>query len=153
MDLERLKAGTANTRTVELHGASVVVRVLTEWEILEARAAALAFAEKIGLDHEGMTVDLCLRQLYAALTDAEGKKLAVTFERFRSLMTRREREYLIGHYLELEKECAPDLEAMTAEEFEAISEEVKKSPDMLLSVSSAGLLRRLAGYLESRQLS
>lgn len=31
-------------------------------------------------------------------------------------MTRREREYHIGHYLELEKECSPDLEAMTAEE-------------------------------------
>jgi hypothetical protein len=151
MDLERLKAGVANSRPVTLHGEILTLRVLTEAELLKCRADALAFIRKQELDEESLLVDNVLRQLYLALSDGEGNRLAPTVVAFKERLTRGEREYLVAEYLELERECAPDLDAMGEEEFEGLVEEVKKNPDMLLSPSSTDLLRRLLRYLACRQ--
>lgn len=148
--LEKLKLGVDNTKMIPLMEEQIRLRVLTDDELLKCRADALAYAETLGLDAEGMTVDMAIRQLYKAATDVEGKPLAGTYEKFRGLLTRRWREYLIGEYLELERECSPSLDRLTEEEFEQLLEEVKKSPDLLRNSSNTNLLRRLARYLENR---
>lgn len=150
MDLERLKAGVSNSRPVTLHRGKLTMRVLSEAELLRCRADALAFVRKYELDEEALMVDNVLRQLYVSLTDEEGKPLGRTVDDFKAGLTRAEREVLVAEYLELERECAPDLDAMTEEEFERLAEEVKKNPAMLLSPSSTDLLRRLGRYLASR---
>jgi hypothetical protein len=145
--LEKLKAGTDNVREVPFFGASLRLRVLSEAQNLQARAAA----QGKDRDEEAYFVEVALRQLYAALSDQDGNPVADNFESFRKLVTRSEREYLIAAYLELEHDCSPSLDTMSAEEFEQVMAAVKKSPDSILNASNIVLLRRLVRYLESRR--
>lgn len=153
MNLEQLKAGVSNTKAVSFNGVDLRLRLLSEAELLQCRADALAFQQKNGLDDEGMVVDLVLRQLYLALDDGEGKRLAASVIEFKQQMTRPEREYFVTAYLELEKECSPSLQAMSMEEFETLREELKKNPDLILSTSNTGALKRLVRYLENQPRS
>jgi hypothetical protein len=150
MNLEQLKAGVNNRRPVKFHGETLTLRVLNEDELAQCRIDSLAYVRKVDLDDDGMTVDLVLRQLYVALSDDAGKRLAPTLDKFKAGLTRSEREYLVNEYLAVERECSPDLSKMGEEEFEELVEEVKKNQDLLWNPSSSGLLRRLATFLDSR---
>lgn len=150
MTLEQLKAGISNSKEVTLCGGIFRMRVLSEGELLQCRADALKFAEKVGLDDEGVMIEQVLRQLYLALIDEDGKRASASVEKFKQSITRAERGYLVDEYLSLEQECSPALATMTEDEFNDILDGVKKSPDSFLNASNTGLLRRLARFLENR---
>lgn len=153
MNLEQLKAGVRNTRELPLHGGNVRMRVLSEDELLQCRTDALAHAQRTGLDDEGMMLDQVIRQLYLALDDGDGNKLAGTVGDFKKHLSRPDRVYLTGEYLALEKECSPSLSSMTKVEFDETLEAIKKNPDLILKPSNFDMLKRLVRYLESQQIS
>lgn len=149
--LEKLKAGIKNNKEVPFHGGVLKIRVLSEDDLQQCRVEANRYAIKNELEDESLINEIAIRQLYIAVSDADGNKLADSIDAFRKAITRKEREYLVDEYLSLENECSPSLSAMTEDEFNRIAEEAKKDPFFLLSRSNTGLLRRLIRYLESRQ--
>lgn len=149
--LEKLKAGVKNSTETPFHGGTLKVRVLSEDELQQCRIEANRYAVKQELDEESLYNEIAVRQLYMAVSDKDGNKLASDIDSFRKLITRKEREYLIDEYLHLENECSPSLSVMTDEEFNRIVEEAKKDPFFILSRSNTDLLRRLIRYLENRQ--
>ncbi len=151
--LERLKAGTSNTTTVQFLGEDVTIRILSEAELQQCRAVGMKVIEAAELDDEALMVEIALQQLYLAVSDADGNRLAKTYAAFKALLSRSEREYLVGEYLELERACSPSLTTMTDEEFQALEMEVKKTPDLLLNASGIDLLKKLCRYLAGRQSS
>jgi hypothetical protein len=149
--LEKLKAGIKNSKEAPFHGSALKIRVLSEDELQQCRIDANRYAVKHELDEESLYNEIAVRQLYMAVSDADGNKLAADIDSFRKLITRKEREYLIDEYLHLENECSPSLSVITEDEFNRIAEEAKKDPFFLLSRSNTDLLRRLLRYLENRQ--
>jgi len=153
MILEKLKAGTSNTRMVDFCGVTLKLRLLSEAEIQQCRVESQSYAKKKELDEENEAIENALRQLFVALSDQEGNRCAENIDSFRKLLTRVDREYLVEEYLLLEKDSWPSLPGMERPEFEEILEAVKKSPDSVLNSSNTSTLRRLIGYLESRRQS
>ena len=150
MILEKLKAGTNNSKTVPFLGETLKIRLLSEGEMAQARMEAQAYTKQKGLDEESELIEKVLRQLFIAVTDTDGNKLAENMDKFRLLVTRGEREYLIDEYLMLERDCLPSVPGMDDAEFEDILDEVKKSPDSILNSSNISTLKRLIRYLENR---
>ncbi|MBV5339186.1 MAG: hypothetical protein J0665_06450 [Deltaproteobacteria bacterium] len=151
MILEKLKAGTKNTRDINFHGIPLKLRLLSEAEILQCRLDTVAYAKKKELDEESQAAENARRQLFTVLSDTEGNRVADNIDSFRDLLTRGEREYLIEEYLFLENECLPSVPGMERAEFDDILELVKKSPESILSVSNTATLRRLINYLENQR--
>lgn len=151
MILEKLKAGIMNTRDVGFHGITLKLRLLSETEIVQCRLDTLAYSVKNNLDEESQATENARRQLYIVLSDSEGNRVSDSIDSFRDLLTRGEREYLIEEYLFLENECLPSVPGMAQAEFDDILEQVKKSPESILSVSNTATLRRLINYLENQQ--
>lgn len=151
MILEKLKAGMKNSKSVDFHGETLKVRLLSEAEILQCRLDTMAFAKKRELDDESQAIENALRQIFVAFSDMDGNRCAENIDSFRDLLTRGEREYLVEEYLFLENECMPSVPGMDKAEFEDILEEVKKSPDSVLNASNIYTLKRLISYLGNRQ--
>lgn len=151
MLLEKLKAGTKNTRDVNFHGITLKLRLLSEAEILQCRLDTGAYAKNKDLDEESQATENARRQLFTVLSDVEGNRVAENIDSFRDLLTRGEREYLIEEYLLLENDCSPSVPGMERAEFDDILEEVKKSPESILSASNTATLRRLVNYLEHQR--
>ena len=151
MILERLKAGTRNSRTIDFHSGKLNIRLLSTAEIQQARIETLAYTKANDLDDESQTIENALRQLYLATSDEDGNRCAETVDSFRGLLTRGEREYLVEEYLFLENECMPSVPGLKKNEFEDLLAEVKKSPDSVLNASNIYTLKRVITYLESQQ--
>ena len=151
MMLEKLKAGTKNTRDVNFHGITLKLRLLSEAEILQCRLDTVAYAKNKDLDEESQATENARRQLFTVLSDTEGNRIAENIDSFRDLLTRGEREYLIEEYLLLENDCLPSVPGMERAEFEDILAMVKKSPESLLNASNTATLRRLTTYLENQR--
>jgi hypothetical protein len=148
--LEKLKAGVNNFRQIEFCGEMLKMRLLSESELQQCRSEAQAYAKVKQLDEESQFTEMALRQLFLAVTDNDGNKIADSLDSFRQLITRVEREFLIDEYLALEQDSLPSLPSMKDLEFEQILEEVKKSPDSVLNSSNTFTLRRLLSYLENQ---
>jgi hypothetical protein len=150
MILEKLKAGTRNSREIPFHGMRLKARLLSEAEIQQSQVDAHAYATLKRLTDEGKAVESILRQLFMSVTDHDGNKLAENMDCFRDLLTRVDREYLVEEYLYLEAESMPTNPGMEPIEFNEILAQVKKSPDSILNASNISTLRRLVRYLESQ---
>lgn len=148
--LERLKAGTYNTVDVQFYGETLKIRLLSEAELAQARIEAHAYAKQNNLDEESLYREIALRQLFMALADSNGNKLAPNIDKFRSLLTRVETDYLIERYMELEESVQP-AKLLDDVEFEKLVEEIKKSPTTALSGLNIDTLRRLIIFLVNQQ--
>lgn len=151
MILEKLKAGIKNTRPVDFHGTPLTIRLLSEGEMQQSRLEAQAYSKKKDLDEESEIIEKALRQLFIALSDEEGNKIAENIDSFRNLVTRGEREFFIEEYLFLERESLPSVPGMDQSEFQDILDEVKKNPDLVLNGSNIYTLKRLISYLENQR--
>jgi hypothetical protein len=120
---------------------------LSEADLQQCRAAAERDRSRLSLDDDAVILETVLRQLYKAAADREGAPIADTFDGFKAVINRAEREYLVDAYLDLEVERSPRPETLTQAEYEGLTEEVKKSPNMLLNRSSIALLKKLTVYL------
>jgi hypothetical protein len=151
MILEKLKAGTKNSKETDFHGVTLMIRLLSETEIQQCQIDTQFYAKKKELDEESKAVEGVLRQLFLAVTDLDGNKLAESIHQFRDLMIRVDREYLVEEYLQLEADCMPSVPRMERPEFEDILEQVKKSPDSIMNPSNIATLKRLTRYLENQR--
>lgn len=153
MMLETLKSGITNSKQINFYGATLKIRLLSESEITACRLDTIAYAKKHDLDEESQAVENVRRQLFLALSDLDNKPVAENVDKFRELLTRGDREYLVDEYLQFENECLPTTPGMEKIEFEDIMEQVKKSPESIMNSSNIALLRRLIMYLENQRLS
>ena len=163
--LATLKAGTDNKKTIKFPGTDqdVVIRVLSE---AERQAAAFATEQRFqsqNIEPTMTTVDVYEQEkttqlLYRALGDPDDAKkpIAKNIDEFRSNLTLEEKNVLVDEYEALEKECSPNPEYMSDEEFDTLLEGIKKNAEATASnVSSIATARRLivslAGLLQSSQ--
>jgi hypothetical protein len=144
--LERLKAGTKNTKTVKFPGTEedVVIRILSEADRVEAHFAAERYFQAAKIEVSGTTVEAyeaekTLQMIYRAINDMEGSRLARTVDDFRKGLSRPEKDFLVDEYLALEAECVPG----DGEDLDSLVETLKKSPEEISSIGSIFTARRL----------
>lgn len=158
MLLEQLKQGVKNTRTINYPGTNqkITVRVLTDAEEQQAELAAERFFidAKIPVamhNIDDYQLEKTTRKLFAALSSPDGSPLCRTIDDFKRLITRPERDILVGEYNDLMDECSPSAAEMADDEFFALVDDVKKKPLMTIgSVSNLQTLRRLCMYLATQ---
>ncbi len=158
--LEKLKAGATAIRTVRLpradgDGPELGLRILTEADYLDAGLSALSVMkanghEEAGLANSDLFEAARLSELLSrALVDpATSLPLAKHAAELRGVLTRADKVYLIEQYLDHEREFSPSEANMSAEDFAALLDEVKKSPATpRLNDSSTAMLKRLVRSL------
>ena len=157
--LDKLKQGQNNVRTVNLNGAYVGLRLLAEQDHHDAQLATINALKAAGItDYTTATADIyeseaAAQLLLRAMVDPDTKEQAGgSIQILRKVLTREQRNYLIKEYNEHEKECSPDINNMSEEQFRELFETLKKSPDTiawddLSSETAKRLLRTLACQL------
>lgn len=163
--LEKLKAGTSAVRKVRLpragnDGPELGLRILTEADYLEAGLAGIETLRKSGHQDANVSNSPLYEQANAsellarALVDpATGQALAQHAGELRGVLSRADKAYLIEQYLDHEREFSPSEANMSAEDFAALLDEVKKSPETprLLGFSTAMLRRLVLSLAEPEQ--
>lgn len=160
MKLEKLKAGTRNTKTIKFPGTDneVVLRVLSNAERQDAVFAAEEHFKSRKIEIAATCLDAyederTTQLLFRALRDCDNSEntFASSADSLRENLTREEKEFLTSEYTTFEQECSPAIEKMSDEDFEKLWEELKKNPEPVLSFLNSGTLRRLIIFLASRQ--
>ena len=151
--LEKLKQAGSARHPVSLGEAKLALRLLSEKDYGNAGMAAhLAFAE---IDMTPTSAELYERSLAnellaLAVLDAEtGKPAFESAAQLAETLTREQKAYLLEEYLAFERDYSPA--RMSEEAFNALLEEVKKTPQTAqLSDSSSATLKKLVRCLASQ---
>lgn len=158
--LAKLKSGKKNIRTIQFPGTdkNAALQALSNQDFQDAVFAAELKFRSADIAVTPSTLDAyederTTQVLFRALKDPDDplKSFAGSVDELRKLLTKEEKEILVDEYNSFEKECSPRFAQLSNEEFEKIWNEVKKSPQMLLSSLSSGTLRGLISYLACRQ--
>ena len=154
--LTRLKAGRAAIGTVTVDDVTFGLRLLTEQDYLESQIATDTAMREAGLElsistSEAFESEKASQLLARALIDPESNApVAPTAKALREVMSRDQKGVLIEAYLAHEKAYSPSERTLSEEEFSALLEEVKKTPEMTLSADlSTASLKRLITALAS----
>ncbi len=154
--LDKLKAGRAATCETTLNGVKIGLRVLTEQDYLDAQIATEVAMIDAGVElslssSEAFESEKASQLLYRAMIDPVTKKpLADSALALREVITRDEKSALIEAYLEHEKTFSPSERTMGDEEFIALVETVKKTPENPpLNDLSTAMLKKLITALAS----
>ena len=157
--LSKIKTGVKHTKMVLWPGSdqSVMLRILSEQERQEAAFAAERYFVKESVSIHMGTVDeyeteKANQMLWRVLRDpATQGQLTKTIAEFRAQITRDERTALVNEYVTFERDVSPSPENMTADEWTAFVEDVKKKPEETLgSFSSSNTLRKLVTTLAAQ---
>ncbi len=150
--LERLKGSGGARRRVLWPGSDVEVdlRLPTEQDQIDASLAADRLYRDAKLDI-GMhnirdrEAEQTTQLLWSCILDpATGKQLCSSVTDFRRLLVGDVRKALVEALSAFQQECSPCIDAMAAQEFDALILAVKKTPETALSnVTNISLLRRL----------
>lgn len=156
--LEKLKQSHTAIKTTDL-GAGVVVglRILTDQDYLDAEIQTNLAMRAAGLGElnmgtaEAFELEKTSQLLSRALVDVQtGDYLIGSPRQVRQLLSRVQRECLLADYLEHEKDYAP--RAMTDDEFNALLDTLKKTPETVnLNDLNTASLKRLITALASPQ--
>jgi hypothetical protein len=156
--LKMLKAGQANRRRVQWPGTDtdIELRLLSNAQISEASLAADALYNKQGVSVQLHNLDdwrreMTIQQLFRACVEpGTDTPVAATVAEFRELCSRTEADLLVQEYEALEQQTNPSPQEMSADEFDALLEQVKKKPQQTIgSISNIATLRRLSTCLAS----
>ncbi len=158
--IEKLKAGNRNIKTIKFPGteSEICLKILSNAEIQEAVFASERRFKVEDIVVASSTLDAyederTTQILFRALRDpADSKKpFAGTVDELRKLLTKAEKDALVGEYEAFEQECAPQIAKMTNEQFDELWEALKKNPETTSNFLSSGVQKRLLLYLASRQ--
>jgi len=155
--LDKLKAGRAATCEVSINEVKIGLRILTEQDYLDAQIATEIAMKEAGVElslssSEAFESEKASQLLHRAMFDpTTNKPLADSAHALREVITRDEKSALIEAYLDHEKTFSPSERTMGDEEFIALVEAVKKTPQNppLKDLSSA-TLKKLITALASR---
>lgn len=151
--LDRLKAGKSARSIVKLNGIELSLRALSEQDYMEAGIAAESAMKAAKIELSMSTAELFEAEkssqlLLLALLDPSGEPLAYTASSLRNALSREESAYLVEQYLAHEKSISPSERNMPEKEFQALLEEVKKTPGTpRLNDLSIATLKRLITVL------
>lgn len=157
--LEKLKAGTRNTKTIKFPGTSqdVLIKVLSNADLQDAAFATEMLFKSKGIEMSMSIVDAyedekTTQILYRALRDPidQTKPITASIDEFKSLITKAEKDKLVDEYITLEQECSPNIDSMSEADMHAFLDELKKSPETLGNVSNIITARRLISFLVSQ---
>lgn len=148
--LQKVKAGIKNSTQVRWPGTSelLTIRVASKEELSEAGFAAEARfkrhdVEVAGHNHPDYLDEKNVQILFMVLSVA-GKPVATSVDSFRALISQEELDELSKAYIEHERETSPNLDHLSEEKVGELLAELKKKPDEILgSVSSIGIARKL----------
>lgn len=155
-----LKQGTKNSRDSFIPGEElpVKIRVLTGQESQSCAVAAKKWmAEKYQEEYGEFLAAVFSEEndwqtLYLAVTDPDGKPIAKDVLELRSTFTDTQRLALAAEYNDLQNECAPQVDTMSAKEFEKLVADVKKKPEEVCqSIFSISSLRRVITSMANLQ--
>jgi len=157
--IEKLKLGTDNTKLINWPGSEqkVLLRILSQKDIQDASFAAerLFKAEKIETNMMTATTyeeEQATQLLFKSLRDPErqDEPIATNITEFRKALTKEEKTQLVGEYMTFERDCSPNPDNMSDEEFDKVLQDVKKNPASIDSLNcSSSLLRRFITILAS----
>lgn len=158
--LSRLKAGRSSLGVVTLGDVKIGLRILTEQDYLEAQIATDVAMREAGLELGLSTADAfesekASQLLARALVDIDSGNLLVSSAKgLREAISRDQKSILIEAYLAHEKKFSPSERTMNDEEFSALLDEVKKTPQTVHSSDlNTGTLKRLITALASQPTS
>jgi hypothetical protein len=157
--LKKIKAGQANRRRLRWPGTDIDIelRLLSVQDSLDASLAA----DRLYKDNENAVgfhnvseyqLEKTIQQLYRACVEPGTNTPVVdSIAEFRRLVNGRERDMLVDEYSALDSECNPSPDTMSADEFDALVQNLKKKPSETTgSISSLSTLRRLCTFLASQ---
>jgi len=156
--IKRIKAGKDLRKEVPFPGTDepVFLRVLTEGHKQQAQFAAIKHFRLCDIAIDAATLDAFQKErliqcMYLAVRDRDGREIADSVTEFRDLLTSDELDSLADEYWSHEREVSPSPDNMSAEEFDALVDLLKKRPEETIgSVSSIATARRLLLTLVSR---
>lgn len=157
--LAKLKKNNANYRERYFPGTEqkIRIRVLTGAETQSCAVSAKKhMADYHGVDYGEFLADVFSEEcdwqtLFLAITDPDGNPIADNILEFRAKLSDAERLALGVEYNEVCNECAPQVDAQTEEQFDALVAEVKKKPEAVVrNIYGISLLRRLIVTLASQ---
>ena len=135
--LERLKAGTSNSKLINWPGKEdkVCLRILSEQDRMEAVFAAERLFKNEKVETNLMTAEQydnekVIQILYRALRAADNQEqpIAPSITVFRKSITREETKVLISEYINYEQECSPSPGNLSQEAFDKLLLDIKKNP-------------------------
>lgn len=149
--LDTIREGIRNKTEIRWPGTeqTVFLRILSKGELHEATFAATRRFKAQAIEVAFYTVETfkdeeTVQILYRALSDSEGKPLDSTVDLFRSKVTTDELTELAKAYQDFESEVSPNIDLMSASDFDKFLEDLKKKPDAMLGcVHSTAFARRL----------
>lgn len=149
--LQKLKAGTLNTKTIIWPGTDcpVAIRVLNEQDQLEASVAVdnIFSTAKIRVAAENIEsyeAEKNDQLLFRAIVDPVTKKpVAPSMEKFRTLLIPGVREPLLEEIFAWQEECSPS-PYTDSDKYDTLLEAVKKNAEVTLTnLTSISLAKRL----------
>jgi len=161
--IEKLKLGVENVKLIQWPGTDqkVLLKVLSQKEIQDASFAAerLFNTEKIAVNM--MTTDAyetekVIQLLYRAIRDPEKQEepIAPSITEFRKALTKEDVEYLSEEYGTFTKDCSPNPDNISSEEFDKILVDVKKNPLSITGVNySSTTLKKFITSLASQPVT
>lgn len=148
--LTRLSGSHSARRRVTVMGATIALRVLTEKDYAECGLAAHAEFGKDDITATNVDLFEACKSNHllarAVLDPATGQPVFRDAQHLAEVLARPVRQQLIAEYLAFEREYSPA--HVTEEDLEKIIEEVKKKPELMLSLDlDSASLRRLGRIL------
>jgi hypothetical protein len=154
--LQKLKAGTKNVRQITFPGTDekVFLRILSCQDTLDAAVATdnLFKSKDVAINFSNINMyenEKTIQLLYRALMADESKTpLAKSITDFRESLSNEERNELIDEYNAFVEECSPSPYDMSADEFDALVQNVKKNASTTIgNISSSRTLKKLSLFL------
>lgn len=155
--LSKLALGTRHTKLIPWPGSEqmVLLRILSQADRQEAVFATERLFKAQTIDINMMTADEYEEEkltqiLWRCIRDPEkpSEAIAKDVTTFRAGLTKEDRAYLGEQYITFERDCSPSPDNMKSEEFDALVAQVKKTPEVILSLPiGSSTLRKLSRSL------
>ena len=155
--LDKLKASRDVIKTVAIGEVVLGMRVLTERDYQDSGRAANALLDEFKTDLKTSNADLfesekATQLLLRFIIDPDSKNpVFSSAEEVLATLTRPERNFIGAAYFDFEREHSPSERTMSAKEFDALVEDIKKKPGTpRLKDLSGEMLRRLVSSLAAQ---
>jgi hypothetical protein len=151
--LQKLKLGTSNVKMINWPGTEtqIAMRILSQQQLQEAAFDTERLFKSSKIDTNLMTAQVYQEEettqiLYRSLRDPANMEepIAPTITDFRKALTVNEKKAIIDEYSEFDAECNPSPGNLSSEEFDRLTQDLKKKPEETISsITSLSIAKRL----------
>ena len=157
--LQKLKLGTSNVKLINWPGTEtqIALRILSQAQLQEASFDTERVFKNAKIETNLMTAQIYQEEetnqiLYRALRDPANleEPIAPTIAEFKKALTVNEKKILIEEYSGFDSECNPSPGNLSSEEFDRLTQELKKKPEATLqNITSLPIAKKLLLFMAS----